>query len=96
MMNPVQEQQERMTVVRSRIHPESKIPDLEREQELVIMGRRGEPVTVVRVVQLLALATPLDDTERGGKVMPPFFVRFYSFGTLLIGSLRFGIRIGLW
>ena len=39
---------------------------------------------------------PLDDTERGGKVMPPFFVRFYSFGTLLIGSLRFGIRIGLW
>lgn len=96
MMNPVQEQQERMTVVRSRIHPESKIPDLEREQELVIMGRRGEPVTAVRVVQLLALAAPLDDTERGGKVMPPFFVRFYSFGTLLIGSLRFGIRIGLW
>ena len=48
------------------------------------------------VVCMLALAAPLDDTERGGKVMPPFFVRFYSFGTLLIGSLRFGIRIGLW
>ena len=54
MMNPVQEQWERMIVVRSQIHPASRILDLEREQELGIMERQEEPVTAVLAARLLA------------------------------------------